>query len=88
MADDNKSSDPERDIEMEELREELARLKEALGDRLEQVRAVVDERVNVVRDNPATFSAALVIGGIVGLFVGMAVGQSDRRAERWFDRYR
>ncbi|MGC4023981.1 MAG: hypothetical protein QM744_01675 [Mesorhizobium sp.] len=82
MADNRMGSESERDIEMEELREELARLKEAIAGRMEEARDVLADRAAVVRENPATFSAALVLGGVIGLMIGMTVGQQDRH--RWW----
>lgn len=82
MVDDKVSSEPERDIEMEELREELARLKEALSDRMQEARELVSERAALVRENPATFSAALVLGGAIGLMLGLALG-GDSGHKRW-----
>jgi len=82
MVDGQQNSDTERDIEMEELREEIARLKEAITGRMEEARDALAERASVVRENPATFSAALVIGGAIGLMIGMALGQQDRH-RRW-----
>lgn len=78
-------TDSERDVEMEELRAELARLREAIADRSQQLRDVVGERAAVVRDNPGTFASTFVLGGLVGLLIGAALSHAQPSRNRWLD---
>ena len=41
----------------------------------------------VVHDNPGTVSAALLVGGIIGLLVGMALSPSEATHRRWYERH-
>ena len=83
MVEEKTASEPERDIEMEELREEITRLKEAVAGRIEEAKEAFSERATFVRENPKTFTAALMVGGLVGLLVGIGIGRSRDRHGKW-----
>lgn len=76
-------SEIEPDVEMEELRAELARLREAVAERTQEMRDAVRERAAVVRENPGTFASALVLGGLIGLLVGTALSHTEPPHRRW-----
>ena len=78
---------PTDDAEMDELRREVANLKAAIAERAEQVNEALRARAEVVRDNPGTISAAMVVGGMIGVLVGLALGQAEHSHHRWYDRH-
>jgi len=69
------------DEQMDELKREIAKLKEALAERAQGVYDAAAEAVRsqavVARDNPGTIATAVVFGGIIGLLLGYALGQSE-----------
>lgn len=99
---DKTASDGERDIELEELKAEIAKLKAALAERAQEFKDAASERATraaeairtqaqavsgAVRDNPRTAISALVVGGIIALLVVKAMNHSEPPPRRWYDRY-
>ena len=99
MADNTDSKpSPSIDEDMAELKREIANLKAAIAERAQDVYDSASDRASkstdalraqagVVRENPATFSSAFVVGGIIGLLIGMALGPSQTAPRHWYDRH-
>jgi F0F1-type ATP synthase assembly protein I len=92
MAENTQTSrDDDLAVEVARLKREIANLKRAISERVEDIAEGAGRAAGLVtqpiRNNPG--ATGLVAGALVGLLAGLFIAQmAQERPRHWYDRYR
>ncbi|WP_379071765.1 hypothetical protein ACHMW4_30070 [Mesorhizobium sp. UC22_110] len=97
MADtpDDNTSEIEQDPSLRAVEQQVASLRREINKLGRTIAALAEDEIEaevrtiggVVRDNPGTFSGALLLGTAMGVVIGLALGNLNSESHRWLDSY-